>query len=441
MPMKNVILAVFLLASRLFAPAPAPRPQVAPPAPQAADIEIVESIPVGTTLDNPDIRNTHEVWLEMIGRARRTLDLEQYYISNEPGKMLEDVLAAIGAAADRGVKVRVIVDARMSKTYPESADALGKRKNIEVRRIDFGAIAGSIQHAKYFIVDGREIFVGSQNFDWRALEHIHELGLRINDARIAAIYGDVFALDWRLAALSPEAAKAYSVPKKTYRIPMRVKDAAGEEAAVFPTFSPLGRIPDEALWDEKTIVELIDGAKTSVFLQFLSYSPLERQGGRYAAIDDALRRAGKRGVKVRLIVADWEKGSPAVAALQELAALPNIEIAFTAIPEWSGGYIPFARVEHCKYVGADGLRFWLGTSNCDKSYFYGARNLGISGASANLAGALARIFDRSWTSPYKEAITPIGTYTPREHGERKMMAPPRQDISLLPAVSPSHRRG
>jgi hypothetical protein len=35
---------------------------------QNFDIELVESIPVETTLDNPDIRNTQEVWLEMINQ-------------------------------------------------------------------------------------------------------------------------------------------------------------------------------------------------------------------------------------------------------------------------------------------------------------------------------------------------------------------------------------
>jgi phosphatidylserine/phosphatidylglycerophosphate/cardiolipin synthase-like enzyme len=406
--MKKLILALLLLV-----------PQVIGPAPPAPDIEIVESIPVGTSLDNPEIRNTREVWLEMIGGARKTLDLEQFYISNEPGKMLEDVLAAVVAAAGRGVKVRVMVDARMYRTYPESVDKLALQKNIEVRRIDFGAIAGGSQHSKYFIVDGREIFVGSQNFDWRALEHIHELGLRINDSQIAADYGDIFNLDWQLASLAPEAVKAFSLTKKTYQIPIRVMEAGGRAAVLFPTFSPLSFIPDSALWDERAIVDLIDGAKQTLSLQFLSYSTTVRQGGSYTAIDDALRRAAKRGVKVRMIVSDWEKGTPAVAALKALAGIANIEVAFTAIPDWSGGYIPFARVEHCKYIVADSVRFWLGTSNCEKNNFYASRNLGIVGTSPNLAGALSRIFLKSWTSPYQELITQTGEYAPREHGEKK----------------------
>lgn len=384
-----------------------------------ADIEIVESIPVGTMLDNPEIRNTHEVWLEMIGRAQRTLDIEQFYISNEPGKLLEDVLAAIYVAADRGVKVRVIVDAPMYKTYPASVDGLGRYRNIEARRIDFSANTGGIQHAKYFIVDGKEVFVGSQNFDWRALEHIHELGLRINNKEIAAAFEEIFELDWQLTSLSPEKFKAFSVTEKDFHTPIRFAGQAGDVAVVVPTFSPRGYIPDSALWDERGIVALINGVRKTLTLQFLSYSPLDRQGGLYTAIDGAVRDAAKRGVKVRMIVSDWEKGSPAVRALKELVSIPNIEVAFTSIPDWSGGYIPFARVEHCKYIVADSENFWLGTSNCEKSYFYSSRNIGVICTSTRLAGILTKIFQKSWNSPYKELVTQDGEYPSREHGERR----------------------
>ena len=101
-----------------------------------------------------------------------------------------------------------------------------------------------------------------------------------------------------------------------------------------------------------------------------------RQGRRYAAIDDAVRRAARRWVKVRMIVSDWQKGTAAVPALKDLAGTPNIEVAFTAIPDWSGGYVPFVRVKHCKYIVADDTKFWLGTSNCEKSYFYRSRSPG-----------------------------------------------------------------
>jgi phosphatidylserine/phosphatidylglycerophosphate/cardiolipin synthase-like enzyme len=397
---------VFLLPYFIFAQQASP------------DIEIVESIPAGTSLDNPDIRNTHEVWLEMINHADQSLDIEQFYICNEPGKLMEDILAAVCAAAERNVKVRIIVDAQMYKTYPASVDSLGRYQNIETRRIDFAALTGGIQHAKYFIVDGKEIFVGSQNFDWRALEHIHELGLRIRSKEIASAYENIFNLDWQLSSAGAKSIHPNSFAKQ-YQTPVRVHTSVEEDAFLIPTFSPKGLIPDSALWDEQAIVDVIHSAQQTLTLQFLSYSTSERGGGLYTVIDDAVRNAAKRGVKVKMIVSDWEKGSRSVQALKDLSSFANIEVAFTSIPEWSGGYIPFARVEHCKFIVADSKTFWLGSSNCEKSYYYSARNLGVVCSNANLATTLARIFLKSWNSPYKELITQTGEYESREHGEKR----------------------
>ncbi len=405
---KTILAALVLLSPCLYAQSTA-----------SPDIEIVESTPIGTSLDNPDIRNTQEVWLEMIGSAQQSLDLEEYYVSNEPGRLLESVLAAIYKAADRGVKVRLIVDSRMYKTYPESVDSLGHHGSIETRLINFGAIAGGIQHSKYFIVDGKENFIGSQNFDWRSLEHIHELGLRINNKEIAEVYGDIFNLDWQLASDTTKSKKTTQILHKRYRIPIHIAATGGEDAIITPTSSPIGYIPDTTLWDERAILDLINGAMKTLTLQFLSYSTRVWGGGTYTVIDDAIRNAAKRGVKVRMIVSDWEKGSPSVDILKALSALPNIEVAFTAIPEWSGGYISYARVEHCKYIVADDTTFWLGTANCEKSYFYTTRNLGIVGKSPFVAGTLSKIFLKSWNSPYKELVTQKGEYRPREHGEKK----------------------
>src|SRR5882672_5095592 len=156
------------------------------------DFEIVESAPVESGLDNPDVRNAHEVWLEMINGARNTFDCEEFYVSAEKGEPLDEVIEAMKGAAGRGVAVRIIGDSRMHKTYPDPLDMLGKVKNITVRIIDFGKLAGGVQHAKYFIVDGEQIFLGSQNFDWRSLKHIHELGVRISHPGAVAVYQTIF---------------------------------------------------------------------------------------------------------------------------------------------------------------------------------------------------------------------------------------------------------
>lgn len=383
----------------------------------SADFELVESVPVETTLDNPDIRNAHEVWLEMINGATKSLDIEQFYVSNQTGELLEDIIVAIEQSAKRGVQVRLIADARMNKTYPETIERLSKQKNISTRIIDFGKLAGGIQHAKYFIVDGKRIFLGSQNFDWRALNQIHELGLSITHKGAVEFYSNIFELDWNLAA-SNDPAKADSLLKRTkYDVPFTIVASGNDTITFTPTASPRQFIPDSLLWDEPNILRLIDGARHEVMLQFLAYSPFARGGGRYDVLDNALRHAASRGVKVQMIVSDWEKSGSSEKALKELSQIQNIEVKFSVIPDLPERYISFARVEHCKYIVVDGSAFWLGTSNAEKSYFYNCRNLGVVVRNTKLSSLLQRVFMKSWDGPYTEPVQQEKKYEKRKHGE------------------------
>jgi len=136
-------------------------------------IELVESYPVETTLDMAEIRNTADVWKELIAGAQISIDIETFYLSDKAGEPLEEILKELVRAGERGVQVRIISEAAFFKTYPEPLNSLGQGENIRVKIIDFGKIAGSVMHAKYFIVDDRSVFLGSQNWDWRSLKHIH----------------------------------------------------------------------------------------------------------------------------------------------------------------------------------------------------------------------------------------------------------------------------
>ncbi|HUN65624.1 MAG TPA: phospholipase D-like domain-containing protein [Bacteroidota bacterium] len=382
------------------------------------NFELVESIPAGTTLGNPDIRKASDVWLEMIGGAKSSIDLEEFYVSNQAGEPLEPVIGAIESAAARGVKVRLIADSRMYRTYPETIDRLGKENNISARLIDFGKLAGGgIQHAKYFIVDGEQIYLGSQNFDWRSLKHIHELGLRIRQPGAVRVYQQIFDLDWTLADKNDPALIPSLLQRNDYRMPLRVVNGPADTITFIPTMSPKRLISDTALWDETNIVKLIDGARKEVNCQVMTYSPLGRDRSYYAELDNAFRRAAARGVQVNLIVADWSKDHPTVDYLKSLAVVPRITVKFSEIPDWSGGYVPFARVEHCKYLVIDSSACWIGTSNWEKSYFYTTRNLGVVVLNQNFSSRLREIFYKDWNGPYTSVIKPEVEYQLRKHGE------------------------
>lgn len=366
-------------------------------------VELVETFPVETALDNPDVPEAHEVWIEMIDGAESRLDLAEFYASNEPGSRLEDVVEAVEEAAARGVTVRFLAEKRFYEIYPETLDRLGARENIEVRIFDVKSVMGGVLHAKYFLVDEREAFVGSQNFDWRALTHIQELGVRIRDAAAVRSLRRIFETDWALAA--GEDYGGVEAPGGTTQAP------AGEEPPLRVVGSPEDWLPEGVGWDLPAIVGVMDGAVETLKVQLLTYRAVGRDGIYFETLEAALRRAAARGVRVRLLVADWSKREGTIEGLQSLQLIPGIEVKFITIPQWSGGFIPFARVAHAKYLVVDGLKAWIGTSNWERSYFHESRNVGLILEGA-ICGQIDAYFELGWNGPYASAVEPCATYEP-----------------------------
>jgi phosphatidylserine/phosphatidylglycerophosphate/cardiolipin synthase-like enzyme len=415
----RIVPAAALACAALLAAGGCNRARVeAPPA-----VRLIETVPVETSLGNPDLEPAHEAWLGLIRGARRSLDFEQFYVSRWPGEPLDDVLDAIGDAAARGVRVRFIVDGRMHDTYPRTIDSLGTVHGIETRIIRMRDIGGGVQHAKFFIVDGETVVLGSQNFDWRALKHIHELGVVIRDARVAGAFAGVFEMDWNASDLdSARAAASVAAARDAARraapgpVPYRVARAQGDTVDVWPSWSPHGWIPDSTRWDRDAIVRVLDGARGEVVLQLLKYGPGSRGRGD-ATLDQALRRAAARGVRVKMILSDWQADGEEMTAYQDLARVPGIEARLSTIPEWSGGYIPFARVDHCKYAVADTTVLWIGTSNWEPGYWWDSRNVAVTLRHRGLARDARRVFEASWNAAGTAPVHPDSTYAPKIHGE------------------------
>jgi phosphatidylserine/phosphatidylglycerophosphate/cardiolipin synthase-like enzyme len=380
--------------------------------PQASDVEIVESAPVETVLDHPDIRNAYEVWIEMLRGAKKTLDIGQFYVTSEKGEPMEDVLSEIRKAAARGVKVRIIADAGFYKTYPEQLDALDSIRGIEVRKIDVKALTGGVMHAKYFIVDDIETFVGSQNFDWRSLKHTQEIGARVKNADFAAAVMRVYNSDWEAAESNriPKFDSAAVQPSATSFI------IIGKDLKIKPVFSPPALTPPGLANELDEILALINSADKDVLLQAMNYSP-KGYGDFDGTLDNAIRDAAGKGKKVKLLVADWSLRSPNVNYLKSLSQVPNVEVKFTTIPRFKERYIPFARVEHSKFIVVDNDKAWVSSSNLEPNYFKKSRNVGLVILGRSVAGKLRQVFLDSWTSPYASYIEPEKEYRPPHTGE------------------------
>lgn len=381
--------------------------------------ELVESTPVETALDNPDLRDAWQVWPEMIDGAKTTLDIAQFYASDDPdspNSRLVPVIQAVERAAARGVKVRFLAEKVFQKTYPEILDRLAKN-GIEVRIYDFGALGGGVLHAKYFLVDGREVFVGSQNFDWRSLTHIQELGARVIEPSVARAFADLFETDWTLAAGGD---RRFRARPGEGPFPAQVGAQVGDNAdapRVTPVFSPEKWLPDATLWDLPRLVAMIDQARSTVRVQLLTYKVSSRDGSYFDTLDAALRRAAHRGVKVQLLLSDWTKSKGTIEGLKSLQVVPNVDVRLSTIPQWSGGFVPFSRVGHAKYMVVDGRRAWIGTGNWEGDYFTQSRNAGLIVESAAVGERLDRYFADAWGSPYAYEVDPCATYEPARVAE------------------------
>jgi phosphatidylserine/phosphatidylglycerophosphate/cardiolipin synthase-like enzyme len=377
----------------------------APPA-----LELGESRPAETALGNPKLADARSEWLDLIDHARGVLEIEEFYFSNRPGESLQPVVDAIGRAAARGVHVRLLLDAGFLKTYPQPAESLSHLPSLELRAVDYRRLTGGVQHAKFIVADESDAWIGSQNLDWRSLSQIHELGVRVRNAPVGRSIHAVFASDW---AAADTTAPFVVGPPAGVTWPQRVEQG-GRTADVWLGASPRETTPAGIPWDRDLIVERIAAAKHSVVVQVMQYG-VRRRGGADSTLHRALVDAAARGVRVRLIAADWAMGGANESALHDLAAR-GVSVRISRVPDWSGGYIPFARVEHCKYMVVDDDWLWVGTSNWEPSYFLDTRNLGLTIHDPVLAKQAGVIFETSWGAPTAAAYGPDTQLPAREHG-------------------------
>ncbi len=392
----STLAALLALVSVLACHPAAPPPSGLGPRPIAVTaVSLVESVPLDTSLGSPAIADTAATWVEMIDGATERLDISQFYVSAKPEGALEPVLEAIEAAARRGVTVRLLVDTKFSVQYPKTLERLGHL--VEVRRWNVAATLGGVQHAKYFVVDDRELYLGSANFDWRALEHIHELGVRVRLPALARALREQMDLDWSIASGAPRRPGRRGWPVVTvgadsYRL------VSGPQSA----------LSDPAAFELDHLLATLDAASLRIAVQLLSYDTTFRDGRSFTALDAALRRAAARGVAVRLAVSHWQKRHP--EAVQALARVPGITVRFITIPPHQSGFMPFARTVHSKYMTVDGRRGWIGSSNWDGDYFHHSRNVGLLAEGPTLPRALELVFEQVWSSEYAEPVDPEAAY-------------------------------
>ena len=374
--------------------------------------ELVHTVPLDTDLATADLRQPGPVWIELFDGAKSTIDIGQFYAADHPGSVLGRVIERLEAAGQRGVKIRFLLEEKgLRLSEASTLERLRAIPNLTLRVLPYGQLSGGIIHAKYMVVDGRQAFVGSQNFDWRSLEHIHETGLRITDATVVGQVQAIFDQDWQAqAALTAHTA-----------VPLPMAGQVPARSGNYLVASPQRYNPPGVGDSQLELPRLLGEAKHEVRVQLLDYAPLsygpDKTRPYYAVIDNAVRAAAARGVSIKLMVSNWNTDALELPYLKSLAVLPNVQIKIVTLPQARQGFIPYARVIHSKTLEIDGQVAWVGTSNWLGGYLDNSRNLEVVMRNEAMAKRVGQLHEQLWDGPYAKTLDVTADYPAPHPGQ------------------------
>lgn len=132
---------------------------------------------------------------EQLRGARRTIDVAVYVLSAP--SLATDLIAA----HKRGVKVRVLLDERMSWRWSQAGELREHGVNVGTIMVPRkrGDRSDPHFHHKFAVIDGKRVLTGSFNWTVMAEERNHEGLVVIEDEDLATRYTDVFEEALRLA--------------------------------------------------------------------------------------------------------------------------------------------------------------------------------------------------------------------------------------------------
>jgi len=161
---------------------------------------LVRSSPTGGSND------LKRLYLLLIASAQRTLDIASPYFV-----MDESTIWAFERAAQRGVRVRILVEGDHTDAMPVKYASRADYDRLMSVGVELYEFAPTMMHAKVLVVDGLLSMFGSANFDNRSLELNEELNIAVTGRDLAARLTMDFERDLRASSrLELEAWRARS---------------------------------------------------------------------------------------------------------------------------------------------------------------------------------------------------------------------------------------
>nr|CAH8828942.1 unnamed protein product [Trichobilharzia regenti] len=363
--------------------------------PNSCQVILVESIPENLTFSSgsPKFLSTFFAWKMLIDSARENISIASFYWSLFPDS------SSNYSASDKGFTILQKLKDRNKHINLKIVNSGVKVNNTdlqtlsqsgaEVEWLDVKRLVGKgILHTKLWSVDSLHGYVGSANMDWRSLTEVKELGILILNCpdlisdleKIWKVYSLLSGTNTSIPSKWPE--ELHTKYNSTNPL---VTEINGMQSQVYFSSSPLLFNPPGRNNDLDALLSIINKAEKFVYISVMNYLPeiqLYHQDGKilsefWPVIDDALRKAAlDRSVEIRLLISQWAHTSPYMNKyLQSLKALNGIRKAVVRVrhfivPSYTEAQkkIPFARVNHNKYMVTDKASF-IGTSNWSGDYF------------------------------------------------------------------------
>ncbi len=131
--------------------------------------------------------NSRNAFTSLINSAHNTLVIEAEEMNDT------NIEQALGKAAQRGVRVQVILPAPAASSGDSNSQGI---QTIQQRNVQVREDTRLYMHAKIIVVDGQRAFVGSENISAASLDQNRELGIIISDPRVLSTLQQTFQRDW-----------------------------------------------------------------------------------------------------------------------------------------------------------------------------------------------------------------------------------------------------
>uniref|UniRef100_A0A7S1KUC7 PLD phosphodiesterase domain-containing protein n=1 Tax=Percolomonas cosmopolitus TaxID=63605 RepID=A0A7S1KUC7_9EUKA len=393
------------------------------------EYKLVETIPDQLIVPKA-FSDTTETWLEIINGAKNSLKMLVFYwdMTNDVHPHGDNGRRIMEALEKRAKEISIqIVQYRHTSSFPDEPD-LGKLREwgIDVVEIDWEQAFGGVLHTKLIMADEESFYIGSANMDWKSLNQVKELGIKVDCACLGADVDRLFKKYYYLGTQLNSSFSGFtgwpqeSFTALTAQRPMQVP-FNGQGGEAYLTAAPKLLAAPGRTYDLDALVGTIENADEFVYISVMDYLPFAYYGsphGWWGEIDNAVRDAFARGANVKMLISKWDH-SPEIQvnALRSLVSFgqefcnrteyhgykwceSTLEVREYVVPD-PHGYekYPFTRVNHAKYMVTDKDAF-LTTSNWSKDYYYKTAGSTLVMTHKNVRADLVEVFMRDWNSQY-----------------------------------------